>query len=81
MFGPLCPTFVIILLGKNELVALLQLSSRCLLTVSVLLPLLMVLWVGLRCVTVFFSDHTHLFFSLGDDIAGIIAEVIVIVLL
>ena len=45
----------IILMGKRELVALLNLSSQCLVMVEV--P-----WVCLRFVTVVFPDHTHLLF-------------------
>ena len=47
---------------ESELVALLQLSSRCLVNVCVLWLFLAVLWVGLQCVIVAFIDHTHLLF-------------------
>ena len=57
-------SFAIILMGKRELVALLYLSSWCFVTVIVLWLFLMVPWVGLQCVVVIFSDHTHLLFSL-----------------
>ena len=42
---------------------LLLLSYRCLLFINVLLLLLMVQWVGLQCVILIFSVHTHLLFS------------------
>ena len=45
---------------KRELVALLCLSSRCL--VMVVWRFLVVPWVCLRFVIVVFSDHTHLLF-------------------
>ena len=51
-------------MGKRELVALLYLSSKCLVTVSVLWLFLSVLWVSLQCVIVVFPDHTHLRFSM-----------------
>ena len=54
-------SFAIILMGKKELIALLGLSSWC---------LVMVVWLFfavpcffLRFVSVFFPDHTHLLFS------------------
>ena len=50
--------FAIILMGKRELVALLSLSSWCL--VMVVWLLVAVLWVCLRFVIVVFPDHTHL---------------------
>ena len=49
-----------ILMGKRELVALLNLSSWCLVMVERLF--LAVLWGCLRFVIVVFSDHTHLLF-------------------
>ena len=66
--------FAIILMGKKELVALLSLSSWCLVVVVWLF--LAVPWVCLRFVIVAFSDHTHLlfisflhldFYVLGDN--------------
>ena len=45
----------IILKRKRKLVALLLLSYRCIVTISVL-------WVGLVCVIVAFPDQTHLLF-------------------
>ena len=53
-------SIAIILMGKRELVALLNLSSWCLLMVEGLF--LAVPWVCLRFVIVVFSDHTHLLF-------------------
>ena len=50
----------IILMGKRELVALLYLSSWCLVMVEWLL--LAVLWGCMRFVIVVFPDHTHLLF-------------------
>ena len=53
-------SIAIILMGKSELVALLNLSSWCLVTVEWLL--LAVPWGCLRFVIVVFPDHTHLLF-------------------
>ena len=53
--------FAIILMMRRELVALIGLSSWCLL--SVVLLFLAVPWVCLRFVIVAFPDHTHLLFS------------------
>ena len=50
----------IILMGKRELVALLNLSSWCLMMVE--RPFLAVPWGFLRFEIVIFSDHTHLLF-------------------
>ena len=50
----------IILMGKRELVALLNLSSWCLMMVEWLF--LAVSWGCLRFVIVVFPDHTHLLF-------------------
>ena len=54
----------IILMGKRELVALLNLSSCCLVMVELLF--LAVLWGCLRFVIVVFPDQTHLLFFLKD---------------
>ena len=51
-------SFAIILMGKREVVALLSLSSWCL--VIVVWLFLAVLWVCLQFVIVVFTDHTHL---------------------
>ena len=53
-------SFAITLIGKRELVALLSLSSWCLLIVVRLF--LAVPWVCLQFVIVVFPDHTHLLF-------------------
>ena len=53
-------SIAIILMGKRELVALLDLSSWCLVVVERLF--LAVLWGCLRFVIVVFPDHTHLLF-------------------
>ena len=53
-------SFAIILTEKRDLVALLYLSSCCLMAVSVLWLFLMVLCVSLQCVIVIFPDHAHL---------------------
>ena len=54
--------FVGVLVGRRELVALLGLSSWCL--VAVLWLFLAVPWVSLQFVIVVFPDHTHLLFLL-----------------
>ena len=53
-------SIAIILMGKRELVALLNLSSWCLVMVEWLF--LAVPWGCLRFVIVVFPDHTHLIF-------------------
>ena len=53
-------SFPIILMGKRELVALLSMSSWCL--VIVVWLFLAVPWVCLQFVIVVFPDHTHLLF-------------------
>ena len=53
-------SIAIILMGKRELVALLNLSSLCLLMVEGLF--LVVPWRCLRFVIVVFPDHTHLLY-------------------
>ena len=57
-------SIVIILMGKRELVALLNLSSWCLVMIEWLF--LTVPWVFLRFVIVVFSDHTYLLTILVD---------------
>ena len=52
-------SLAIILMGKREQVALLCLSYWCLVIVVILWLFLTVLWDGLPCVIVVFSDHTH----------------------
>ena len=64
-------SFTIILIGKRELVALLSLSSWCL--VIVVWLFLAVPWVCLQFVIVVFLDHTHLLFFiiyLKNSVAG-----------
>ena len=56
----LCPDFAFILMWKRKLVALLKLSSWCLVTVNVLWLFITVPWVGLQCVIVVFPDHSQL---------------------
>ena len=56
-------SFTIILMRKRELVALLSLSSLCLVNVERLF--LALPWVYLRFVIVVFPDHTHLLFVVG----------------
>ena len=53
-------SFVIILKKKRKLVDLLLLSYRCLASVNTLWLFVTLPWVGLLCVIVVFSDHTHL---------------------
>ena len=53
-------SIAVILMGKRELVALLILSSWCLVMVE--WPFLAVLWGCLRFVIGVFPDHTHLLF-------------------
>ena len=55
-------SIAIIMMGKRELVALLNLSSWCLVVVERLF--LAVPWGCLRFVIVVFPDHTHLLFSI-----------------
>ena len=55
-------SFAIILVWKRVLVALLCLSSLCIVIVSVLQLILVVPWVGLQCVIVVFPDYTYLLF-------------------
>ena len=57
-------SFAIILKGKRNLVALLSLSSCCLLVVMWLF--LAVPWVCLQFVSVVFPDHTHLLFLYNE---------------
>ena len=60
MFARFPSSFAIILIGKRKLVALLSLSSWCL--VSFVWLFLEVPWVCLQFVIVVFPDHTHLLF-------------------
>ena len=56
-------SFAIILMGKRELVALLSLSSLCL--VIIVWLFIAVPWVCLQFVIVVFPDHTHLLFHVA----------------
>ena len=56
-------SIAIILMGKRELIALLNLSSWCLVMVERLF--LAVPWGSLQFVIVVFPDHTHLLFLKG----------------
>ena len=58
------PSIAIILMEKRELVALLNLSSWCLVMVGWLF--LAVPWGCQRIVIVVFPDHTYLLFSYGS---------------
>ena len=55
-------SFATILKRERELIALLLLSYRCIVTINVLWLFLTVSWVGLQCVIVVFSDYTRLYF-------------------
>ena len=61
-------SIAIILMGKKELVALLYLSSWCLVMVERLF--LAVPWGCLQFVIVVFPDHTHLLFLLKKQYSG-----------
>ena len=66
-------SIAIILIGKRELVALLYLSSWCLIMVEWLF--LTVPWGCLQFVIVVFPDHTHLLFLVSKhmvEIAGLL---------
>ena len=67
-------TYAIILMGKRELVALLNLSSWCL--VIVVWLFLAVPWVCRQFVIVECPDHTHLLFWMAErNHSGIVLEV------
>ena len=59
-------SFAIIMKRKRNLIALLLLSFRCIITINVVWLFLIVPWVGLQCVVVVFPDHTHLLFGTLD---------------
>ena len=63
-FALLCvlSSFAIILTRRRDLVVLLLLSFRCIVTVNALWLFLTVLWDGLQCVIVVFPDN-HFCFS------------------
>ena len=56
-------SFAIILKRKRNLVDLLLLSYKCIVTIDVLWLFLTVPWVGLQYVIVVIPDHTHLLFA------------------
>ena len=58
-------SFAIILKRKRKLIALLVLSYRCIVTITILWLFLTVPWVGLQCVIVVIPGHTRLFFGLN----------------
>ena len=60
-------SIAIILMGKREIVALLNLSPWCLVMVEWLL--LVVPWDCLRFVIVVYPDHTHLLFLTSNCLA------------
>ena len=64
VFVLLCTTLCqfLVLKRKRKLVALLLLSYRCIVTITVLCLFLTVPWVGLQFVIVVFPNHTHLLF-------------------
>ena len=59
-------SFTITLMAKREVVALLCLSSWCL--VIVMWLLLKMPWVCLQFLIVVFFDHTHLLFLSGNEV-------------
>ena len=71
-------SFAVTLKRKIKLVALLLLSCRCIVAISVLWVFLRVPWAGLQCVIVVFPKHTHLLFDVNGfeiDFVICIAEV------
>ena len=58
-------SFAFILKRQRKLVALLLLSYRCIVAINVLWLFLKVPRVGLQCVIVVFSEHTHLLLKLS----------------
>ena len=63
-------SIAIILMGKRKLIALLNLSSWCLVMVERLF--LAVPWGCLQFVIVVFPDHTHLLFSSGSTVFALL---------
>ena len=66
MFYCVHSSFAITLMGKSELVALLSLSSWCL--VIVVLFFLPMPWVCLQFLIMVFPDHTHYYFFSGKRV-------------
>ena len=67
-------SIAIILMGKRELIALLNLSSWRLVMVERLF--LAVPWVCLQFVIVVFPDHTHLLFFIWRTVSRLVDEII-----
>ena len=67
-------SIAIILMGKRELVALLNLSSWCLIMVERLF--LVVPWGCLRFVIVVFPDHTHLLFLIKNSAQAVYIKIL-----
>ena len=63
-------SFANILKRKRNLVALLLLSYRCIVTINVLWLFLTVPWVGMQCMIMVFPGHTHLLFEWLIEIVG-----------
>ena len=59
-------SFAIILKRKRKLVALILLFYRCIVTINVLWLFLAVPWVGIQCLIVIFSNHTHITFETNN---------------
>ena len=70
----LCITLVHIFMRKRELVAILLLSSWCIVPASVPWLFLAVPWIGQLCVIVVFLGHTHLFIKITDRLLLKIVE-------
>ena len=70
-------SIAIILMGKRELVAMLNLSSWCLVMVEWLF--LTVPWGCLQFVIVVFPDHTHLLFFIGNAFYACTAKTNIII--
>ena len=60
-------SFAIILKRKRNVVALLLLSYRCIVTLNVRRLFLTVHWVGLQYVIMIYPDHTRLFLYMGKS--------------
>ena len=69
-------SIAIILMGKRELVALLNLSSWCLVMVERLF--IAVPWGCLRLVIEVFPDHTHLLFYCGSRFFSVQEESLIL---
>ena len=66
LYVTICPfSFAIILMGKRQPVALLSLSSWCLMVAVWLF--LAVPWISLQFVIVVFPDHTHLLLLISQS--------------